>query len=379
MQFFNQRISIKKRLVFLLILATAAFFTISSCARNVAYHQLDPIPNNCVTSPEAKQCKESYVQNFDDHTMVIAEFSERGNYFNESRKNVMLSTLRSKSEKNGIVAIVFVHGWLHNSKESDTNLIDFKRTIAELARNRENFDLGDLELIGIYVGWRGKSISIPIAKQLTFWERKSTAEDLGRGGLSEFLTELDAIDRQRSNNVLVTIGHSFGGAAVTSAVSKTLVGKLHASKLGETSTADSDSRYCKNTVCGFGDGIYLLNPAIEANFILPLYESALKISNYSPEQAPMFVSLSSEADLATRYAFPVGQTFGLLATSNQVVIDRDYFIDQESGEPLNLDEQFLDSGTLGNFPPYLTHRIDVPSVEASCAENNSAVDVRLQE
>ena len=121
----------------------------------------------------------------------------------------------------------------------------------------------------------------------------------------------------------------------------------------------------------------MINPALEANKALPLYESALNYGSYNAEQLPLLVSLSSEADLATKYAFPIGQTFGLLATSNQVEIERKHFINTKPDTISQIDEQHLDSGTLGNFSPFLTHRLEVPALNNNCEDEINSSKVKL--
>jgi len=161
---------------------------------------------------------------------------------------------------------------------------------------------------------------------------------------------------------MVTIGHSFGGAAVLSAVTKPLLTNL----LRPADDAQEENG-CNEKNCGVGDGIFLINPAIEANQVLSLLEATVQ-KDYAPDQPPLLVSLSSEADFANKYLFPLGQTLGLIATSKQApLVGRSYFKNFESGELMPMLEENLDSTAIGNFSPYLTHRIDVPSAETICA------------
>lgn len=340
--------------------ASVGLVLFGGCALNIPYHTQAPLVGNCA-NPQADICQSSYIQDFGEHTIAIAEFTERGNPFDNNVSSNILDLIRQKSKNNGVAVILFVHGWQHNAQESDSNLIDFKRTIAEIAKKRREFGLLDRELIGLYVGWRGATHKLPLARTLTFWGRKKVAQELGGSGLARLILDIDAIDRTRDDNLLITIGHSFGATAVMRAVSKPLLNRVLDSAPGGISNS------CGNTTCGIGDGIYLLNPAIEANHVLSLYENTITRGNYSPQQQPILVSLSSEADFATKYAFPLGQTLGLLATWSQKELDRSYFKNSKTKKTQPLDEQYLDSATMGNFPPYLTHRIDVPPIVKACA------------
>lgn len=357
------------------ILLASVTILLYGCAGNRPFHPNSPSSEQCQDTETSTVCPTSYLQEFDDYTLAIAEFTERGNNFNDAAYTDILNTITAKSKTNsdGVVVIVFVHGWNHNSNEEDTNLKDFKNVLAEVARQREDFAIGSRDLIGVYVGWRGQSLRIPVVRRLTYWERKAVAEQLGNTGLSRLLADLDTIDQESKRNVMATVGHSFGGAAVLSAVSKPLLTRLQTPQL---QPGDSGGR-CSNVSCGIGDGIFLINPAIEANQVVSLLESTVPKS-YSENQPPLLVSISSEADLANKYAFPLGQTFGLLATSRQAPLSgRTYFKDFVTGEQLTLREENLDSTTVGNFAPFLTHRLDVPGADTLCEASSNEELERL--
>ncbi len=45
---------------------------------------------------------------------------------------------------------------------------------------------------------------------------KHNAEEAGKGGVTKPLLKLDQIDQKKNKNVLVIVGHSFGGRAINS-------------------------------------------------------------------------------------------------------------------------------------------------------------------
>jgi hypothetical protein len=197
----------------------------------------------------------------------------------------------------------------------------------------------------MYIGWRGESIRVPLLKETTFWDRKAVAEEVGRGGVTHLLLELDRITASDDRNVMVVIGHSFGGAIVVSALNEVLT---------ERAVHRTRGKGFARTV---GNGVLVLNPAIEANQALSFVEAS-KSAAYPPEQHPLFVSLSSDADSATHYLFPLGQTVGLSLTWRQADLERGYYYDRRQPERTQpLREEHLDSTTVGNFSPFLTHRL----------------------
>lgn len=339
---------------------------LNGCTPNVAYHTLDGSDNNCVAHPEKETCRQSYYQEYDGFDLAFAEFSERGNAFNDKYQNKVLEHIKQQATKDGgVVLITFIHGWKHNASERDDNLKEFKNSLRAISEQlKSEFSdgsvLGKRRLVGVYIGWRGGSLDLPVLEETTFWDRKAVAEEVGKGGVTRFLLELDrainrkpptGIDENRTNgdqnkNVMVVIGHSFGGAIVVSALNEVLMERAI--------NTTRKNGYIRN----LGDGIILLNPAIEANQALNLVEAALLHDKFQPEQRPLLISLSSDADWATHKAFPFGQTVGLIATWRQTDLDRDYYYDrQQPNQALPLKEEHLDTTAVGNFAPFLSHHL----------------------
>ena len=299
----------------------------------------------------------------DDYDLAFVEYSERGNVFNRDHLNDVLRKLENHARDDGVITIVFVHGWTHNAKQSkekdetDSNLRDFKEVLELLSKNNILFNR---KLVGVYVGWRGASIEWPYLDLTTFWDRKSVATEVGKGGVTELLFELSRIDRIKSknthqlSNVFVTLGHSFGGAIVLSALAEALNDKIVSQQL-------------EQPIQGIGNGIILLNPAIEANQALTLVESTLN-RKFLNHQQPLLISISSDADRATHYAFPIGQSLGTLFTWRQTDLQRDYYIDRNTGQPIEMREEYLDSSTVGNFAPFLTHRLEMNTQPINCKQ-----------
>ena len=322
-------------------------FLLSGCSTsNLPFHSKEPSANNCEDS-SIKKCYESYYQRHPEYDIAFAEFTERGNSFNPLWINNILQTIELHEKDTGVVIVVFVHGWKHNADEADGNLNNFKKALLAIASS-QNSPLNGRKLIGLYIGWRGLSIDIPGIKNISYWDRKAVAEEVGKGGVTKLLLALESIDKKNDNNVLVTVGHSFGGAIVVSAVSDILI----------------ERTINKETIKSIGDTIIVINPAIEANQILPLIESAIT-TNYSDDQSPLFISISSDADSATHYAFPLGQSINLLLSWRQADLQRDYYHDRLGDNDSMLKEEHLDTTTIGNFAPYLTHHLSSTTIEGS--------------
>ncbi|WP_316365486.1 hypothetical protein [Candidatus Thiodiazotropha sp. CDECU1] len=313
---------------------------ISGCTTTNPYHSKEWKEGNC-NNPNSSDCKQSYYQEYPNYDLAFAEYTERGNAFNDEWIHEVISKIEERRETNGVVTIVFIHGWKHNADESDENLRDFKKTLEVLSASAQ---LINRRLVGVYIGWRGLSIEMPLLKEVTFWDRKAVAQEVGKGGVTQLLLELAKIDHKDPTNVLAIVGHSFGGAIAVSAATEII---------SEIIINDRQGQEPGGTI---GDAVIVLNPAIEANQTLNMVEAAVKNKITGPSN-PLFYSISTDADWATHYVFPVGQTIGLLFTWRQMDLQRSYYHDRLTQESLILREEHLDATTTGNFAPYLTHRL----------------------
>ena len=196
-----------------------------------------------------------------------------------------------------------------------------------LSKFVENEVIGKRDVIGLYVGWRGMSVKLPLVKELSFWDRKAVAEEIGSGGVTEILsrlhetliTQFDKHNQGKNlyRNVYTIIGHSFGGAIVLSALHDVFTDNLASSY---QSNENGVKHACTKT-SRFADGVILLNPAIEANKAMQIKELASGCQ-FSNKQAKLLHVISSEADIATNYAFPIGQWLDLALTWNQEDLPR---------------------------------------------------------
>ncbi|WP_268796469.1 hypothetical protein [Pseudomonas huanghezhanensis] len=159
----------------------------------------------------------------DNYDLGFVEYSERGNDFDPAQTNALLSKITQASESGSVALVIFVHGWKHNASTLDGNVESFKEDLAHLAISKV---AGERKLIGIYIGWRGMSFHGLGLENITFWDRKATAEEIGRGGVTEFLIRLESIAAAKKGNFMLTVGHSFGSAILLAALNDTLIQKM---------------------------------------------------------------------------------------------------------------------------------------------------------
>lgn len=342
------------------LFALVLFISLTGCLLpNGPYHE---------TSKEALSFNEEK-----SYDLAFLEFSEHGNLFNRRIYDELLKKIELAQRISPTALVVFIHGWHHNSHPDDTDLAGFEKLLFEIS----DTDIGPFQnhrVIGVYVGWRGSSLSIPLIEYLTFWDRKTVAEEVGRGGVTEVLLTLERVsrcgsrqapceERQNRKNKIVVLGHSFGGAIVLSALSDVFADKLINAKIipeeaCENEEGDKDGTFSqkRGAPCAlaepFGHGVILLNPAVEANQVLPLKE-LMSSFRYPDSQDVLMHVLSSKGDCATRWGFPIGQWLNNL-TWREANILRDYEYDRENNISLVHFEDELTETAVGNFAPFRT-------------------------
>lgn len=293
-----------------------------------------------------------------EYQLGYIEFDDQGQLRQREQMLAVIDHMGREAAKNDVILTVFVHGWHHNAAPDDGNVTEFNRLLAKLAV-AEKFASGQQQrparkILGVYIGWRGESIEIPWVNNLTFWDRKSTAQEVGLQGVTEALLKLEQIvnvkagqegDPKQRNSRMVVVGHSFGGAVLYTATQQLLTDRYYQTRLGYSRNAE-----------GFGDLTLLINPAFEALRFSTLYDiGQQQCRRYWSDQLPKLVIMTSEADLATRYAFPLGRIFGTVFETHDDMERIQCTV--QGQQPVSFSEWEADLLTVGHYKPYWTHKL----------------------
>lgn len=312
-----------------------------------------------------------------DYTLGFVEFNDQGDAWSVTKDpaaarqmDLVVDYLNRQAADQDLLMVVFVHGWHHTAKglepgeeRADANVETFQRVLQGLAQEEQQRAQNARPIrqprpvVGVYVGWRGDSISIPGLNELTFWDRKNTAAQVGHGGVTQLLSAVELVKRTQdskarmaagpanhlspcdakatdvkpvtSDTRLVVVGHSFGGLVVQSAIGQILEDRAVRTKGGDYG--------CQLGVEGFGNLVVLINPAFEAQRYSVLHDMAEKRRFYPPDQLPVEMILTSQADDATGVLFPLGRHVS-------TVFDRNGW-----------DAQNVTA--VGHYQPYITHTL----------------------
>lgn len=351
--------SIKTKNSIFLIVLCGSFVFLLSCSQNTAY-RTDYSP--CVFTQNG-DCVENAIQHYSkgknsEYQLGFIEFNDQGQLRHREQMQAVLDHYYQIASQNDILLITFVHGWHHSAQPGDDNIKQFRGLLAKVS---EIENAGKIKparkVLGLYIGWRGDSISVPYLNEATFWERKSTAQDVGLQGVTEVLLKMEEIvnvkaametqDPKPLNSRLVVIGHSFGGAVVFTSLQQVLADRYVDSRQNKSYSSDAE---------GFGDLVVLINPAFEAIRFATLYDiSQHGCRRYFPTQLPKLAILTSESDYATKLAFPIGRFLSTFFESHTTLTRKQC---TAAGDiELYVDEGEADRKAVGHFEPYLTHHL----------------------
>lgn len=359
--------------------ATISFMVLGAagCAGNIAY-RTNYVP--CVSAQPVTECAASSLEEYGDpsnpdlaYTLGFVEFDDQGQLYDRRQMHVLLDYLYRAAASDNLLMTVFVHGWHHNASVNDNNIAHFRESLLMLSRLEQSDARSNgrqaRKIVGIYLGWRGESVTVPALNVLTFYGRKDAAQTVGHGGVTELFARLEEVRDTRESmrnggangaNRLVVVGHSFGGAVVFSALSQILMERFVDTR-GPVGTSSN--------VRGFGDLVILINPAFEAAQFATLSDMANERVTYFPDQAPVLTILTSEADYATKYAFWAGRALSTAFDSHREISR----VNRASGKPQEIGQGRADRNTVGHFEPYVTHRLD-PDASLGNAEMLRVLD-----
>lgn len=293
-----------------------------------------PVPTNDLsgTRPENSPAKDC-VNASSPICLAFIEVDDMGELFDKVELDTALSLIRqtnslAKSEAGEAdpIVITFVHGWKNNASLTNDNVAGFSAALQEVYRRSGKTH----HVIGIYIGWRGDLVRsyLPVSRQFSYFNREATAVRVPGATLSSALTQIAARTHENSRALAIFIGHSFGGLLLERALSEatasqiaeaTISSQEAATKAQSGVEANRETLAAELAVNSRADLVIFINPAgaaTEAKQMLDFltynkyrYQptGGQDAENASADiDRPLFVSLTSTADMATKLAMPIG-------------------------------------------------------------------------
>jgi hypothetical protein len=421
-------------------------FALSGCVSNTMYR---PLNSSCENIPDingtVKSCEINSIEiaKIDGakpiYKFFFVEFDEQGRLYDDRQLNNLLDYLSHKikvyeDESKGKVSlpegkfpepdvslVTFVHGWRHTAHFNDDN-VKLARLILQYTyegeqRPPQSTPTGEpREVVGIYVGWRGKSLSIlgagvsqerldePYKKSvndpsksdpteiLTVFDRKNTAQNVAIGSVRELFSYLRSF-KQKANELRgrckentglfkcqsvrhLIVGHSFGGLIAYNSQSESLIDSVTKGALGfETECNDNPINVSDGTqsVQNFSgdsqlvkqesDLTIVINSAVEGVRYEPLFQAIErrryppnKLRSFCKNQRPVFIGISNN-DFPNKVAFPVARRFSTLFESTDPIAPQG----SSSDTYTKIGKEELDASihTFGNVERFKTHDLEI--------------------
>jgi len=303
-----------------------------------------------------------------NYDLYFIESDDNGWFWEPAQAQSAFEAVRSSAAAGDTFVVLFVAGWHHLSRCCDDNVEGFKEVLTringELARSmyREarrrvhGTQEAPMRVIGIYLGWRGRSLP-GLIDYATFFGRKAAAMRVGESDVREFLVRLrdfyvshgGTATPGGSRNLLglITIGHSFGGQVVLRATSTFIEHELMQFGAPPAYLRERPSGATGTTpsmlLGGFGDLIVLINPAVEAAAYQRLHALGIR-ARYSDTQTPVMLTISADNDGPRGTYFPLGRILGEWLTTAPHIADA-----RERG---------LERRALGFATEQVTHRLE---------------------
>lgn len=149
-----------------------------------------------------------------NYTINFVEFRDNGKPWCETELNDALAQIREAREQNArTVVLVYIHGWKNNaSEELSEDVTKFRKEVDRISLILPQAGSGRKPpLVGIYLAWRGLTLTVEPFKTLSYWDRRGVARHVGQTGAYDATARIvDEVKAAREQTTLIFMGHSFG-------------------------------------------------------------------------------------------------------------------------------------------------------------------------
>jgi hypothetical protein len=264
---------------------------LGSCAAYGPYHANTPTNlNNSIRGPEDGRYK-----------MAFIEFGDQGSPLDNYQRKAALEMIHEAKRP---LLFVYIHGWQNNATSSD--VCRFEHFLDSVSRSTA-FTGRNIDVRGVYIAWRGRTITAPGLEFFTFWDRKAAGESIAAANSClSTIQELAVVAREPGKDFhrTVLLGHSFGALVLGNTISHSILGSNSPWDMAVAFNSAASSVNTRQLMQEL-DYYYEYDPQRRA------YVSRKNLGGTEmrtiPESRPAIVYLQAENDTATTTAFPLGQ------------------------------------------------------------------------
>ncbi|MCU0232764.1 MAG: hypothetical protein MUE90_01850 [Thermoanaerobaculales bacterium] len=298
------------------------------------------------------------------YSVAVVEFDDQGQPWDLSQLDAAIAEIRrlNLTSDNGIILYQFIHGWKSNAareKSSGERLAWFESRVAAVAEQSEAASLHGADVprpvVGLFIGWRGRTYSLPILIDASFWNRRVAAHRVASEGLAEVLFRTVNAAKEHADSKCALLGHSMGGMILEKTLASALVPEI---LLAEYAEAAVPVRY---------DLIVAANASTEALHTKRLIDvfkrTAVEMvledadGRRRPAAGPMLASITSVDDGVTRHMVPLAMTLNSLFVRYR-----------PASEGSLASQRRLGTHTAGHLPVLHSHRVEVTGGEIAIRE-----------
>ncbi|MCU0303726.1 MAG: hypothetical protein MUC56_06690 [Thermoanaerobaculales bacterium] len=318
------------------------------------------LPFGCVGNRMFNTEPEDYLRNYSTsgglaYSVAVVEFDDQGQPWDLRQLDAAIAEIRrlNRVSDDGIILYQFIHGWKSNAareRSSGERLAWFEKRVAAVAEQSELASRGGIgtprPVVGLYIGWRGRTYSLPILIDASFWNRRVAAHRVASKSLQEVLYRSVNAAREHPDAKCALLGHSMGGMILEETLGPALVSEI---LLAEHTEAAVPVRYdlivSANASTSALHTKQLIDVFNRTHARLVLEDSA---GRRRPAGGPMIASITSVDDGVTRYMVPLAMTLNSL------------FVRYRPAEEGSLASQRrLGIRTAGHLPALHSHTVDM--------------------
>jgi hypothetical protein len=277
----------------LIFLTLASAMLLGSCASYGPYHaNTATAPNNSIRSPEDGRYK-----------MAFIEFGDQGSPLDNYQRKAALEMIHEAQRP---LLFVYIHGWQNNATSSDVCRFEhFLDRVSSFADFKER----KINVLGVYIAWRGRDLTVPGLSLLTFWSRKFAGEGIAAASSCvSTMHELAIAAREpgKEYHHTVLLGHSFGALVLGNAISHSIIAASGGSSSPwDMAVAFNSAASSINTRQLMQELDYRYQYDAQRHAYVSRSNLGVQASVVS-ENRPALVFLQAENDTATTTAFPAG-------------------------------------------------------------------------
>jgi hypothetical protein len=338
------------------------------------------------------------------HSCSFVEFDGQGDYVEFEQHQHAWKKVSELARRQQLLLVIYCHGWKNNSQSSD--VVKFCDFLGRLASSSVVANAG-YRVHGIYLGWRGnlyrphiekdgqthayaatsKRFGGPVVssrwsrrfvwtrwlqENLSYWSRRRAAEHkvssvpMART-IYTCASLVKSIDKDMARNIgdvtlsrVLVMGHSFGALMLERALNSTCLDPLMDQWSWFSRANRGESRAPVHLKPLPLDFVFFVNsaaPSIYAKAMrdfLAAHHAALARAGSTSEFAPIFVSLTSSADSATRYAHPAANLLSRFYPS----LRRKYTQLVKLQRPCDVNQSWFYRRTPGHQPLLVDHWLE---------------------